>query len=341
MNRERLVWADALKGWLALLVIFGHALQFGIENCNEDYIWNLIYSAQMPAFFAISGFLAFKGPNAPIPNWGKAITRRMKQLLLPFFVWTVIDFCTHDYGWSHIKDYFLHPDCMYWFLWTLFFIYLIFISVETLSRRINISTDIPIIIVCLLLSLSMIVFNYREFGFQFIAYYFLFYAFGFFINKYNLLIKNKAILLALTIVWLLAAYFWRMDSAPTFVSPDSFIPQTLWLYSYRFAVAVVGVVVLMSFAAQSINLLNSENKLVKLGVYSLGSYVVQLLFIPWVVSIIRSLFYGDSDVSIVLVSFGVTAIISVAVISILNMNRITALFCLGKITRSNSINKNV
>lgn len=69
MEKKRLVWADSLKGWLIILVVLGHAIQntLGVE-CDNDHLWNIIYSFHMPAFMAISGFLAYR-PNA---QWGGA-----------------------------------------------------------------------------------------------------------------------------------------------------------------------------------------------------------------------------------------------------------------------------
>lgn len=61
MEKKRLIWADSLKGWLIFLVVLGHAIQFTLvvdfESCH---LWNLIYSFHMPAFMAVSGYLAFR-----------------------------------------------------------------------------------------------------------------------------------------------------------------------------------------------------------------------------------------------------------------------------------------
>lgn len=62
MAKERFIWADSLKGWLMILVIIGHAMQsLLLDGCNDNHVWNLIYSFHMPAFMAVSGWLAFRG----------------------------------------------------------------------------------------------------------------------------------------------------------------------------------------------------------------------------------------------------------------------------------------
>lgn len=61
---KRIVWADALKGFLIVLVVLGHSIQASKMQLGEsfinDYLWNLIYSFHMPAFMAISGFVAYR-----------------------------------------------------------------------------------------------------------------------------------------------------------------------------------------------------------------------------------------------------------------------------------------
>ena len=55
MSKQRLIWADSLKGWLMILVIVGHAIQWILkEGCNDNHVWNLIYSFHMPAFMDAS-----------------------------------------------------------------------------------------------------------------------------------------------------------------------------------------------------------------------------------------------------------------------------------------------
>lgn len=64
MEKKRLIWADFLKGWLILLVVLGHAIQntLGID-CDNNHLWNMIYSFHMPAFMAISGYFVFGRPG--------------------------------------------------------------------------------------------------------------------------------------------------------------------------------------------------------------------------------------------------------------------------------------
>jgi fucose 4-O-acetylase-like acetyltransferase len=59
-SSNRIVWADALKGWLMILVVVGHVIQVWLrEECNDSHLWNIIYSFHMPAFMALSGYLTY------------------------------------------------------------------------------------------------------------------------------------------------------------------------------------------------------------------------------------------------------------------------------------------
>ncbi|MCF0184022.1 MAG: acyltransferase family protein [Bacteroidaceae bacterium] len=67
----RLIWADSLKGWLMILVIIGHAIQTVLgTGCDTDHTWNLIYSFHMPAFMAVSGWLAYRSGSPKLTAWG-------------------------------------------------------------------------------------------------------------------------------------------------------------------------------------------------------------------------------------------------------------------------------
>lgn len=69
IDKQRLIWVDALKGILMILVVLGHAIQTELgASCEESHLWNLIYSFHMPAFMAVSGWLFYKKPTGSVSN---------------------------------------------------------------------------------------------------------------------------------------------------------------------------------------------------------------------------------------------------------------------------------
>lgn len=74
---NRITWADSLKGILIVIVVLGHSIQASMmqlgESFLDDYLWNLIYSFHMPAFMAISGFVAYRAKASGATGGGGQI----------------------------------------------------------------------------------------------------------------------------------------------------------------------------------------------------------------------------------------------------------------------------
>lgn len=182
--KERLIWADALKGILILLVVVGHVIQMSDKSYDSNHLWNMIYSFHMPAFMAVSGWLTFRQKANDTICLGKFMSKRFRQLLIPYFVWSFLWWLTDNT--KQIYDIVLVPDRYFWFLWALFFISLAFISSQKIAAAFKYREDFFILAAGILLVLIMIVFDFRLFGFQFISYYYLFYLFGYAAHKYEL-----------------------------------------------------------------------------------------------------------------------------------------------------------
>ncbi|MGV8083272.1 MAG: acyltransferase family protein [Coriobacteriia bacterium] len=97
--RERSNFIDALKGAAILMVVVGHALQrasaFGLI-APIDISPYLPYSGYvtMPLFFSISGYLSFRGGRMPTGKW---LLSKAKMLLVPWMMWTLVNYAlVHD-----------------------------------------------------------------------------------------------------------------------------------------------------------------------------------------------------------------------------------------------------
>ena len=131
---SRLLWADRLKGCLIILVVLGHAIQhaFG-PSCEDNHLWNIIYSFHMPAFMAVSGYLVYR-PQAKRVN----LSRRFLQLMVPFLAWSLIMFFLNPpYQARELASYILKPDTSFWFLWVLFWIAVLFWVGDWLAERLR------------------------------------------------------------------------------------------------------------------------------------------------------------------------------------------------------------
>ena len=76
-TNNRIAWLDQLKGFGIILMVYGHNF-----TALEEYI----YSFHMPLFFIIAGI--FHPKNITVST----IKKRVRQILLPYFLWSFILF---------------------------------------------------------------------------------------------------------------------------------------------------------------------------------------------------------------------------------------------------------
>lgn len=326
---SRLRWADRLKGCLIILVVLGHAIQqaYGAA-CEDNHLWNIIYSFHMPAFMAVSGFLAYR-PQAKRAD----LSRRFLQLMVPFLVWSLIMFLLNPpYLFRELGSYVLKPDTSFWFLWVLFWIAVLFWVGDWLAERMRVKQEIVIGLFCIVLVPVMVFVDVRILGMQFISYYFLFYVMGYYLHKYDRLMTTRpAVLVPLTILWAVLAWFWKMHSVPSFLMGLG-LPISLMNYGYRFITAMVAVYVLLCAAPTLLGYRQGhDNLLIFCGVWSLGIYVVHLLLMPYLCE-----FLGQSlaPAFVALIAFVLALSASMLLVFLLSKVGVTRSVLLGKLARS-------
>lgn len=133
---NRSLTADILKGWLILLVVFGHALQFILYSGSDQFwfdpIFQTIYMAHMPLFMAISGYFS---PQVPTGIQGR---RRIGQLLLPMLTWSIIATTLMVMMGSRRSPFPMLKSTFattYWFLWALILSLLWVWAIDKLRQR--------------------------------------------------------------------------------------------------------------------------------------------------------------------------------------------------------------
>lgn len=175
---KRIIWADSMKGILIVLVVLGHSIQASMKQLGldflEDYLWNLIYSFHMPAFIAISGFLAYRKNVAGGGrfDWLQFTWRRFRQLMIPFLLWSFALFFVNR-NVDHIYDYIIYPQKSLWFLWVLFFIAVIFAGIDQMANKLKLRQEIAMVICWLILVGVMFMMpDAKLFGVEYVAYFF-------------------------------------------------------------------------------------------------------------------------------------------------------------------------
>lgn len=220
---KRIIYIDNLRGFLILLVILGHCLQY-TGSGNENLLYRVIYAFHMPLFMAISGYVCYR----PKLEWGK-IGKRARQLLIPFLSWAFVT-CILVGKAEYILEIIPYPDRGLWFLYALFFITFLNTFCDWIARKINMSLEVLTLIVALLLSAIVLLFSIRIFELQYISYYFVFYCAGFFARKYQIPdVLEKKISILLIIIF----------AVLTLGSGMSVIPKLLSLQDDVFAANVL------------------------------------------------------------------------------------------------------
>jgi len=278
----------------------------------------------MPLFFVISGFVSFR---SEIPS--SIIFKRFKQLIIPFYVWWIVNFAISP-GTSLLKSIIdLHhsPDNGLWFLWVLFFCILIFYALDKLSKLTHIKQEFMILFGAVALYCIYIISNFRVAGFQFIAWYFMFYSIGFYYRKYEkyILIDNIYLLFCYIILFTVAAGFSSFKGNPTFYSYINL--GSKFVYIYKFIVAILGVnlfLLLFYIVDKKFSNLNLD-LLTKLGKSTLGIYASQFLFIGLFLRIFSLNYFLEIPVLLVL-----TITSSYILTFLLRKSKYTAFLLLGE-----------
>lgn len=127
--KDRNQFVDSMRGIAILLVVLGHTMTGCTVGAEESFLFNIVWSLQMPLFILISGYVTRYGKK--ISNgaglW-RYVKRRTLAYLLPWAVWSFlvrgIIFGQHDF--LNVKWLLWHMDSGYWFLATIWTISLIF-----------------------------------------------------------------------------------------------------------------------------------------------------------------------------------------------------------------------
>lgn len=327
-----------------ILVIVGHAIQsYYPDSCNEIHLWNIIYSFHMPAFMAISGWLAYRNTKFAYPQENtsayflKKCKRRAIQLLVPYFTWSFLQYAqSGNYTLENLSMMILQPDVYLWFLWALFWICVLFNLSQIISSKLKINQALVLLCVCLILLVMMIEMELRYFGFQFIAYYFLFYTIGYCLHKYEdtllmKLLSKKCLSCLLFITWAFLAWGWQMHRLPSWLHAIPNIPSTLLQYTYRGFTALVAIVVLINIAPAIMNSKSVFNTFISsAGVFSLGMYAGHLILLGYLKDLLLWCCPSINLTIAIIVTSVFAFTLSYLLILLLSKNKITALAFLGK-----------
>lgn len=187
--QKRFDQIDALKGFAMFLVVLGHAIIVYPINIHNDVffgnLYNFVCTFHLPLFFIVSGYcFSYKG------NYKEFIIGKCKRILVPYFVFGLINtllrllFPSLANGTDTIINLLINlfiNGGEYWFLFTLFIIFLIY---PLLNKLINSNKYISIFSLFVLLIISILNINVKYLCITPLLKYMVYFHCGALIKKY-------------------------------------------------------------------------------------------------------------------------------------------------------------
>ena len=123
-----------------LLVVLGHTMTGCTVDSQKSFLFNIVWSLQMPLFILISGYVTkYSSPISNGKGLWKYVKRRTIAYMLPWAVWSffVRGVIFGQDGFLNIKSLLWNMDSGYWFLATIWTISMIFGVASYLEERIG------------------------------------------------------------------------------------------------------------------------------------------------------------------------------------------------------------
>ena len=88
-NRNQFV--DIMRGIAMLLVVLGHTMTGCTVDSQKSFLFNIIWSLQMPLFILISGYVTkYSRPISDGKGLWKYVKRRTVSYMQPWVVWSFL-----------------------------------------------------------------------------------------------------------------------------------------------------------------------------------------------------------------------------------------------------------
>lgn len=269
-------WVDSAKGIGILLVVYGHVarglMNAGIYTDQSSFslIDNIIYSFHMPLFFFLSGIFFISSFEK---RGIKLVFSKVDAIFYPYLMWSLIqgsieialsNFTNQHVSWDALFSIIWQPRAQFWFLYTLFFVFVFNTALIFFLQRLESLKKIwpyillvaaAILFVCKLLLPGLFVF-------QSVATYDIYFAFG---AVFWSLYKNGEVT-DIRVLVLMSTLFVALEYA-TFISGAITLQQSFT----TILLASIGIITVIGIA-QRITVFSI------IGIYSMEIYLMHVIF---------------------------------------------------------------
>lgn len=196
INKERNQFVDIMRGIAMLLVVLGHTMTGCTVDSQKSFLFNIIWSLQMPLFILISGYVTkYSRTISDGKGLWKYVKRRTVAYMLPWAVWSFLvrGIIFGEKGFLNVKHLLWNMDSGYWFLATIWTISMIFGIASFIAERVNKENLLKkqiVLLGCYLAGMVLLVGISAVLGLSFFAikltlYYMPFYYAGFLYGQFD------------------------------------------------------------------------------------------------------------------------------------------------------------
>lgn len=335
---KRNQFVDIMRGIAMLLVVLGHTMTGCTVDSQKSFLFNIVWSLQMPLFILISGYVT-KYSRSVCDSKGlwKYVKRRTIAYMLPWAVWSFLvrGLIFGQYCFFNIKNLLWSMDSGYWFLATIWTISMVFGVASYLAERNGKSSEIRkqvTLLLCYLAGMILLVAIGMVTGLSFFAirltlYYMPFYYAGYLYGQVDdrLLSTEKgkkvvdcgvAVCFAIWLFVILRFSLYEMS--------DSGLAIIL-----RAATSLAGCIAVCGLCS-GIFSEKSGGGIMWIGEHSLEVYIIHYLLLNLIKLENIPTIYSPSGLALVLTNYLVTILLVVLIIMAIGKNSILKFVLIGK-----------
>ena len=343
MPKERNQFVDIMRGVAMLLVVLGHTMTGSTVNSESSFLFNVIWSLQMPLFILISGYVTRY--SREISKFGallKFLAKRTLAYLLPFAVWSFLirGFILRQRVFFNLRYMLWHIDSGYWFLitiWTISVIFGVSSFISSFVKKSPVLKQASLTAIYILGMASLLFIGYFAgmtfFGIKLTLYYMPFYFAGYLYGQYRdkiFALKSGESAVDITVAISAVLWIYLLTRANMFDLPDGgkYI-------IFRAGASLLGCIAVCGLLKGVLGKKSSGggrylSAVVWTGSHSLEIYLAHYLFLCLIKTSNLSNLLTVNGTCLVALNYVITLIITVFLIKLTEADKVTAMFLYGK-----------
>lgn len=337
MAKQRNTFVDIMRGVAMLLVVLGHTMTECTVGSQSTFLYNIVWSLQMPLFILISGYVTrYSKEIKTISELFKFFLKRTTAYLLPFAVWSFLvrGLILDQKIFLDIKYMLWHMDLGYWFLvtiWTIsiFFGISSFVSSKVKNSVLGEKVLFFVIYVCGMALLGSIGYfaGMSFFCIKLTLYYMPFYFAGYLYGQYSDKIFSLSFgitMVDIIVAFCLALWIFALIRLNMYSLPDGSV-----FIIVRATVSLCGCIAVCGLLKGVVDRTASKylyTALTWIGTHSLEIYLAHYLFLSIIKTAELPIFNSIKGVLFVVLNYVITILITIATVKAINSNR-TLKFC--------------